>query len=303
MIKINVIGSGVVGYATGKGFINRKFNVTFVDVNPERIEQIKAEGFNAIHIKDFRNIKYKKTDEVVNFLAVPTPTVDKKVDLQYLESAVTELAEVVKNNEAYQVIVTRSTLPPGTTMKLAKIVEDLSGEKIGEGFGLCMNPEYLRAYKAVEDFDNPWIVVVGAYDDRSYEILQKVYKNFTPEVHRLTIEEAEFQKYVHNLLNAAKISFFNEMREIGKALKLDTEKVFDLVTKSAEALWNPKYGTKDMGPFGGVCLPKDTQGFLTWAEEQGYDPVHLRATIEVNNRLIQQNTNINVEEKKDDIVL
>ncbi len=303
MIKINVIGSGVVGYATGRGFLKRGFDVTFVDVNPIRIEQIKAEGYKAISAEELKSTKYKKGEEIVNFLAVPTPTVNKSVDLQYLQSAVAELGVVIKNNKNYQVIVTRSTLPPGTTVELSKKAEEVSGKKVGEDFGLCMNPEYLRAYKAVEDFDNPWIVVVGAYDDRSFEILQKVYKDFAPEVHRLTIEEAEFQKYVHNLLNAAKISFFNEMREIGKSLKLDTEKVFDLVTKSAEALWNPKYGTKDMGPFGGVCLPKDTQGFLTWAESQGHDPIHLRATVEVNNRLIQQSTPVNVEEKADDIVL
>jgi UDPglucose 6-dehydrogenase len=302
MIKINVIGSGVVGYATGKGFLKRGFDVTFVDVNPTRIDQIKSEGLQAISVNELKETKYKKSDEVVNFLAVPTPTVDKQVDLQYLESAVSELAVVLKNNKNYQVIVTRSTLPPGTTVKLSKKVEELSGKKVGDDFGLCMNPEYLRAYKAVEDFDNPWIVVVGAHDDRSYELLAKVYKDFAPEVHRLTIEEAEFQKYVHNLLNAAKISFFNEMREIGKSLSLDTDKVFKLVAKSAEALWNPLYGTKDMGPYGGVCLPKDTQGFLTWAEANGHDPVHLRATIEVNNRLLQ-NTNVNIEEKENDIVL
>lgn len=302
MIKINVIGSGVVGYATGKGFLKRGFDVTFVDVNPTRIDQINAEGSKAISVDEFKNVKYDKKDEVVNFLAVPTPTVNKQVDLQYLKSACAELAVVIKNNESYQVVVTRSTLPPGTTVQLAKSIEELSGEKIGEGFGLCMNPEYLRAHNAVEDFDNPWIVVVGAYDDRSYEILEKIYNKFTPEIHRLTIEEAEFQKYVHNLLNAAKISFFNEMREIGKSLSLDTEKVFKLVAKSAEALWNPLYGTKDMGPYGGVCLPKDTQGFLTWAESMGHDPIHLRATIEVNNRLAQ-NTNVNVEERQNDVVL
>ena len=285
MIKINVIGSGVVGYATGKGFIKRGFDTTFIDVNPHKIKEIKSEGYKACSAEEFKKFKFKENDNVVHFLAVPTPTIHKKVDLKYLENACAEVAEVLKNNTAYQVVVTRSTLPPGTTRILSTQIENLSGKELGKDFGLCMNPEYLRAHNAVEDFDNPWIVVVGAHDDKSYKVLEEIYNKFTPEIHRLTIEEAEFQKYVHNLLNATKISFFNEMRIIGKSLNLDTDKVFSLVAKSAEALWNPRYGIEDRGPFGGVCLPKDAQGFLTWAKEKGHDLTHLRATIRVNNRL------------------
>lgn len=287
MIKINVIGSGVVGYATGRGFIHHEFDVTFVDINQQKIDQLISEGYKASKISELNNLQYESTDVIVNLLAVPTPTVNKKIDLTYLKRACEELANFIKEKDNYQVVVTRSTLPPGTTYELAKQIEKLSGKTLGKDFGLCMNPEYLRAHNAVEDFDKPWIVVIGAYDDKSFEILETIYKPFNSEIHRLKIEEAEFQKYVHNLLNANKISFFNEFRSISNSLGLDTEKIFQLTVKSAEAIWNPKYGTKDMGPFGGVCLPKDTQAFLTWAEEKGYDPVQLRATIEVNDRLLK----------------
>lgn len=74
-------------------------------------------------------------------------------------------------------------------------------------------------------------------------------------------------KYVHNLFNADKIAFFNEMREVGQKISVDTDKIFQTVVKSAEGSWNHEYGVKNFGPFGGTCLPKDTRAFLTWTQE------------------------------------
>ena len=94
-------------------------------------------------------------------------------------------------------------------------------------------------------------------------------------VYRVPIREAEFQKYAHNLTNALKISFFNELRRVAVAIGVDAERVFALVAQSSEAMWNAEYGTHDLGPYGGACLPKDLEAFLLWADREGLDSSHL----------------------------
>ena len=180
-------------------------------------------------------------------------------------------------------------LKPGTTEeKLIPILERNSRGKVGQDFGVCTNPEYLREAQATEDFANPWIVVIGENDPRAGEILEDLYRPFGCSIRRVSIREAEYQKYAHNLFNATKISFFNEMRQVAERLGIDPSRVFELVSHSAEGMWHPAYGTRDLGPFGGSCLPKDTQAFLAFAREKGTNMPLLQATIEVNRLLIEK---------------
>lgn len=278
-IKITIIGSGVVGQATGKGFTDKGFEVEFVDVNPKIVQSLKEEGYTS-YLSGEKN----RLDTDISFLTVPTPSVDGEIDLVYLKQAAKDLGKRLANLKNYHLVVVRSTVVPGTTEGVVlKLLEKYSGKKTGKDFGLCMNPEYLREASSVSDFANPWIVVFGQYDKRSGDLLEKVYARFNAPIHRISIKEAEIQKYVHNLFNAVKISFFNEIRRIGKALELDMETVFSLTTKSCEGIWNHTYGTKDSGPFSGSCLPKDTEAFLAWSTKQGLAARLLGAAIEVNN--------------------
>ena len=95
---------------------------------------------------------------------------------------------------------------------------------------------------------------------------ERLNAGFGCPVYRVPIREAEFQKYAHNLCNASKIALFNELRRVAIAIGVDAERVFALVAQSSEAMWNAEYGTQDLGPFGGACLPKDLEAFLAWAE-------------------------------------
>jgi len=151
-----------------------------------------------------------------------------------------------------------------------------------------MNPEYLREKLAQYDFDNPKLVLIGSSDIKAKKILGELYspyKEKCPIVH-LTATMAEMQKYVHNLWNATKISYFNEMREVAKKLGIDADPIFDLTMRSAEASWNTKYGTQDFGPFGGSCLPKDTSAFLRWAKDElKMDLSVLSSVIRINDAL------------------
>lgn len=278
-LKLSIIGSGVVGQATGKGFASKGFDITFIDVNPTIIDKLKNTGFEAYLASDL-NIP---NDTDISIFTVPTPTINGEAQLNYLKLAAKDLGKRLLKMNKYHLAVVRSTVPPGTTESVIKILEKYSGKKAGEDFGVCMNPEYLREVSATQDFANPWIVVIGEFDKKSGDLLEKVYAKFRCPIYRVPLKEAEMQKYVHNLYNAFKITFFNEMRRIAKAIKVDPENMFELTVKSCEGIWNHKYGIRDFGPFSGSCLPKDTQAFLAWAQKKGLEADLLEATIEVNN--------------------
>lgn len=299
MSKLAVIGSGVVGQATGKGFRAKGVDVTFVDVNPSTIKKLQDEGYKAIHAD---NMTSETAD--VFFMSLPTPTIDGHIKLDYLMSAVANLGQrVLKDSARRHTIVVRSTVSPGTTEGLViPTLEASSGKKAGVDFGVCMNPEYLREESAVDDFVKPWLITVGALDDQSAQTLEKLFVPFNLPVHRVTLAEAEAQKYVHNLFNAAKISFFNEMRMVCAEAGIDAEKIFPLVVKSCEGCWNPGYGTKNRGPFSGSCLPKDTAAFLSWARNNYDTPMTLLdAVITVNEQLktaLSSKEQVNIQERE-----
>lgn len=284
MTKLAVIGSGVVGQATGKGFIAKGHEVIFCDINPEVLAQLESQGYKVCP----PNLLERESGIKAFFLPVSTPTIDGKIELNFLKSAIANLGNgVLKKHSDYCVVVIRSTVPPGTIEGyLIPLLEKYSGKKAGKDFGVCMNPEYLRENSNEEDFKNPWIVVIGEFDEQSGKKLEEIYIPVNcPIIHTL-IKEAETQKYVHNLFNACKISFFNEMRMICDTVGVNADIVFKLVSMSAEASWNPQYGIRDFGPFGGTCLPKDTTAFFTWAEEElGEHTPLLRAVIRVNENI------------------
>lgn len=295
--KIAIIGSGIVGQATGKGFLKVGHEVLFFDKNHHIIESLKNEGYFADHIE---NIASSKNKDIEFFMiSVPTPTKEGRVELIFLSDALHDLGKLLKKTKKVPVFVIRSTVPPGTTESLAvAILEKESGKKNGKGFGICMNPEFLREVSAEKDFSNPWMVVIGSNDKRAGLQLGMIYEKFKCPVVHMSLKEAEMMKYAHNLLNATKISFFNEMRIVGNKIGADPEVFFPVVVKSAEAMWNPEYGIKNFGPYGGVCLPKDTEAFFTWAlETVNIEMPVLKGTIQAN-KLTQKMLNIEKLQEK-----
>lgn len=284
--KICIIGPGVVGQATGKYFSHKGFPIAFWGRGSKTVEQLKREGFPAYTLEEMQAVSY---DFDVSILIVPTPTVEGKINLDAMRAASAELGNRLRKTNKYHVIVVKSTVPPGTTEDLViKTVEKHSGKKVGRDFGACMNPEFLREKSAYEDFVNSRLVLIGEYDKKSGDMLELLYSHFTCPVLRVSIKEAEMQKYVHNLFNAVKISFFNEMRQVCARFGMNAEKIFPAVAISAEGIWNPEYGTRNFGPFDGMCLPKDTQAFLTWAKEWGLSLPVLEGAIQLNTILLQQ---------------
>lgn len=279
--QILVVGSGVVGVATGKGFSRKGHAVTYVDINQERIYQLRQEGLQATTAV---NVNWQNVDVVM--LTVSTPTVNDRVLLDHIKAAAQDVGRGLAQTDKFVVVVVRSTVPPTTTEQcLTPILEQASGKQAGVDFGVCMNPEFLRQKTAVQDFDRPWITVLGSSDQRSAMWLNQLYAPFGSLIVHCTPTEAETIKYVNNIYNAVKISYFNEVHDICEKLGIDSNVVGATVARSAESMWNPLYGTRGGVPYGGACLPKDTAGFMAFCEDNGWDHKMLAATIAVNEEL------------------
>jgi len=282
-MKIAVIGAGFVGLAAGDGLRIHGHNVSYVDIDTQRIGSLKKEGLDACFIDagcaDNRDLI---------FVSVLTPMIDKRLDLRFVKAAIASVGTALERCTNRPIVVVRSTILPGTTERVfLPILEKFSGKKVGKGFGLVMNPEFLREATAHDDFMKPRVVVVGSNDSRDYDVLEDLYKPFGAPIYRMTIMEAELLKLYNNIVNAAKISTFNELRLGAKALGINADdKIFSVIAQSAEAMWNAHYGTKNLGPFRGTCLPKDSEGFRNWIfEAHGIRMPILSSIIQVNEYL------------------
>jgi UDPglucose 6-dehydrogenase len=277
--SIFIVGSGLVGQATGKGLLAKGFKVTFIDVRPAVVNQIRQQGYEAFEVSEVQ-----KPDTDVFMLSPPTYSLKPGINgLDFVKEAATSVGRWLSKIDKYCLVVVRSTVLPGTTEEtIIPILEEYSGKGAGRDFGVCMNPEYLRERCAEEDFSNPWIVVIGELDRRSGDLLEEVYHWVDCPVYRVLMKEAEMEKFVHNLFNANKISFFNEMRLACQEMGLACEKIFPLVAQSAEASWNPLYGTRDLGPFSGSCLPKDAVAFQAYGKKRGIEIPLVDAMFKVN---------------------
>jgi len=277
---ILIIGSGVVGGATGKGLQALGNHVVFHDIDEAVLARHRDDGYETAADYDLNNFD-------ISILSVNTPTRTNRIVFNYLHRAVEKLGSKLAVTNRYHMIIIRCTLPPGTVVEeIIPILEYFSGKKAGRDFGLAVNPEFLRAVSAADDFLNPWLVVIGPYDKKSERIMRHLYQSFADKIEVVDIRIAEIMKYVHNLFNATKISFFNEIHMVCKELDIDSDKVASLVARSAEGMWNPAYGTKGGRPYGGTCLPKDTRAFRAFARSLELNPmILLDAVIKVNEEI------------------
>jgi UDPglucose 6-dehydrogenase len=279
--RIVIVGSGVVGTATGQGFRAHGHRVRFVDISTERVRALRERGLDA-------DTKIDLSDgPAFVFLTLPTPNEGLRYDLRAFTAGTAAVGRALASSPFRHVVVVRSTVPPGTTEGLVRrFLEQHSGLGAGTGFGLAANPEFLRAVSAEEDFRNPWMTVIGSRDPRTVDALRDLLAPYGGELRTFADPaEAELVKCANNLFNATKISFWNEMWLVAQQAGLKLDAVASTVAAAAEGSWNPQYGIRGGAPYGGVCLPKDTCGFLGYAADIGLDMPLLRAVVETNDRL------------------
>lgn len=290
MAHIVVVGAGVVGTATGSGFLDLGHDVTFVDKSEQVIADLRADGHRAVLADE---MDLDGCDAV--FVSVDTPTVSEPepgIDLSNLLQATKAIGRCLATARSeFPVIVFRCTQLPGTTRKeLVPLLEEISGKCAGHDFGVAYWAEYLRAAVARQDFRRPRVITLGTRmcHDRAHDAVARLAVDFAAAVHWLPLDAAEYQKYVHNVGNAIKISTYNWFRTLGEKVGIeatDIEHVFELCSVSAEGLWNPLYGLRNLGAYGGACLPKDIAALQIFATGLGLGTEMLDAARDVNKQM------------------
>jgi len=297
-MKISIIGTGYVGLVTGACFADVGIDVTCVDVDKEKIENLQK-GIIPIYepgLEEIVNNNVQKNrlhfttrlkdvidDAEVIFSAVGTPPdEDGSADLKYVLDVAREIGA---NMTKYVLVVTKSTVPVGTAEKVRKAIQgelDKRGEKID--FDVASNPEFLKEGAAVEDFLRPDRIVVGTDSEKAENIMKKLYKPFTMNGHPvlfMNIPSAEMTKYAANAMLATKISFMNDIANLSEIVGAD----INMIRKGI--------GTdKRIGPYfiypgagyGGSCFPKDVKAIIKTGAERNHHLKVLEAVEEVNER-------------------
>jgi len=295
-MRVSIVGSGYVGLVTGMGFVKLGNEVTFIDIDEEKIKMINRgkapiyEGGIEELMREYQG-KYRATNNYreaifnsdVTFICVGTPSrEDGSIDLRFVEKAAEEIGKVLRDKDDFHVVVVKSTVVPGTTEEVVEpILERHSGKRAFKDFGLAMNPEFLREGVALKDFLNPDRIVLGVKDERTRELLEELYTPINAPKLVTDIKTAEMIKYASNAFLATKISFANEIGNICKKLGIDSWKVFKGV--GFDHRISPHFFKSGLG-FGGSCFPKDVKAIIRKAEEVGEEPTLLKAVIEVNER-------------------
>jgi UDPglucose 6-dehydrogenase len=278
-VNVGIIGSGVVGSATGTGFKDLEYNVLFFDVDTNKIESLKKQGFQAT-----TDLEFVVQSSEIFFICVPTPDKNRMIDLTIIKSAIEELSKVCKSKNDYFLIVVKSTVIPMTTENvIIPLIEKYSNKKVGNDFGVCFNPEFLRETNPYEDFMNPDRIVIGEYDKKSGNTLEQIYSHFKCPIIRTNLRTAEMTKYANNCFYATKISFFNEIHLMCQNIGIDSNVIRKVVQMDKFYGVHPwEHGHS----FGGKCLPKDLNAVIAlFNEGHIHDPVLLKAVRQVNEEI------------------
>lgn len=310
-MKISIFGLGYVGAVSAGCLAKDGHQVIGVDSYQNKVDLINA-GTSPIVEKDIGEIikaaadkgDLKATSDVkeavmssdISLICVGTPSqLNGSLDLKYVRKVCEEIGEVIREKDSFHVVVARSTMLPGSMWNVViPTLEDSSGKKAGEGFGVCNNPEFLREGTAVYDYFNPPKTVIGETDGKSGDILASIYSGLSAVMIRTSVEVAEMVKYTDNVWHAAKVGFANEIGNICKELKIDSHKVMDIFCQDTKLNLSPYY-MKPGFAFGGSCLPKDVRALTYKGKSLDIDLPILNALIPSNQKQIDRGMNMITE--------
>lgn len=282
-MNVSVFGLGYVGSVSAASFAADGHTVIGVDVNPDKVASLN-EGRSPIVEKGLDELIRDNTangtlrattstsDAVENselsLICVGTPSRrNGSLDLSYLERVCEQIGEALRGKEAYHVVVVRSTVLPGTTHDVViPALERTSGKTYGSGFGVAVNPEFLREGTALHDFRNPPITLVGHNYVSDAQPTEALYAKVDAPVVNTSVRTAEMIKYASNTWHALKVCFANEVGNLCKRLDIDSHEVMDIFCRD-EKLNLSSYYMKPGFAFGGSCLPKDVRAMQYRAKE------------------------------------
>jgi GDP-mannose 6-dehydrogenase len=225
----------------------------------------------------------------LSLICVGTPSQPNgSLDLSHVATVCEEIGQALKKATHYHVVVIRSTVLPGTLRGLViPTLERASGRTLGQGFGACSNPEFLREGTAVFDFRHPPMTVIGASDDAAAAVLQRLYDALPAPIVRTDLEVAELVKYSSNAWHALKVAFANEIGTIAKRIGVDSHRVMDIFVRDTKLNVSAAYLRPGFA-FGGSCLPKDVRALTFLGRSTDLDLPVLNSLLPSNDRQVDR---------------
>lgn len=290
-MNITVIGAGYVGLVTGACFAELGNQVTCVDINEHKIQNLKkgilpiyepglepmvVSNANEGRLRFATSLSEITTDQEVIFIAVGTPSdKDGAADIKYVLEAARSIGSHIKK---YCVVVDKSTVPVGMADKVRHAIQqELARRNLSLKFDVVSNPEFLREGAAIEDFMRPDRVIIGLESNNAKNIMLDLYLPIlrNPErIYFMSVKDAEMTKYAANAMLATRISFMNEIAVLCDRMGVDIESVRIGIGSDS------RIGSPFLYPgcgYGGSCFPKDVRALIKMAEQEGVEPMILNA--------------------------
>ena len=299
-MKLVIVGTGYVGLVSGACFAEFGYETICIDKDTKRIQKLKLgkcpfyepgmDNLLSKHLNETKLLSFSLSlsesikDADLVFITVGTPSrrLNDNADLSYVWSVADEIA---KNIKKYCVVVTKSTVPVGTSKEIKRIIGKLVPEDL---FDVVSNPEFLREGSAIDDFMRPDRVVIGSENLKSEKIMKELYRPLylreTPLV-STSIETAEIIKYASNSFLATKITFINEIADLCEVVGANVQDV------SKAMGIDQRIGNKflNAGPgYGGSCFPKDVKAFSSTAKKFNIDLSIINAVDKANQKRIDK---------------
>ncbi|HWV22555.1 MAG TPA: UDP-glucose/GDP-mannose dehydrogenase family protein [Thermomicrobiales bacterium] len=295
-MNITIFGTGYVGLVTGACFAESGNNVCCVDVDERKIEGLKngivpifEPGLTELVERNSRAGRLTFTTDAKEgidhgryvFIAVGTPPQeDGSSDLRYVHAVAETIGEHLSQPA---IIINKSTVPVGTADEVRAIVaRKLTERGVDVPFDVVSNPEFLKEGAAIDDFQRPDRIIVGAESHEAIEAMQQLYSPFNRNHNRfmvMDIRSAELTKYAANAMLATKITFMNEIANIAERVGANIENVRIGIGSDSRIGYNFIYA--GIG-YGGSCFPKDVRALVNTAKSHDYDARLISAIEDVN---------------------
>lgn len=297
-MNIGIIGLGYVGAVTAACFAEAGHRVVGIDVSDVKVQEVRSgqSPLSEFGLQDLigrhvasgalsaTTVLADVFDETELFIvSVGTPSLQSgDVDLSYVDSVIDEIGELLPTATGRKTIVITSTVPPGTINgRIRPRLEEVSGLKSREDFGLAFSPEFLREGTAIADFSHPEKVVLGCDDETTRSALHALFGPFNGPLIDTTLEVAEMVKFSANAWHALKVTFANEIGRMCAGYDVDSHEVMSIFKRDKRLNISETYLTPGFA-FGGSCLPKDLRTLTYRATAAGVSVPMLDAILPSN---------------------
>ncbi|QQE11097.1 UDP-glucose/GDP-mannose dehydrogenase family protein [Planctomycetota bacterium] len=295
-MRITMVGTGYVGLVTGTCFANTGNDVTCLDIDQSKIDKLnngispiyepgldeliqRNAKANRLHFTTDKAASYENAEII--FIAVGTPSGDDgRANLQYVLAAAQDIGDAIEasNDTREKIIVVKSTVPVGTNIK----VQEAVASRTKKTFHMASNPEFLKEGAAINDFNKPDRVVIGAHTKYAADKMRDLYEPFVRQgnpIFIMDIPSAEMVKYASNCMLATKISFINEVANLCEAYGADVNEVRRGMCS------DKRIGNQFLYPglgYGGSCFPKDVLAMISMGQDIGHPALLLESVHKVN---------------------